>query len=76
MKKIVNEPVASYGSVSFELTIPRVDIKAFEEYAKKMGWQIRLKQQTLSKFVSSCEETCTFSDEEIQKEVNAIRYAK
>lgn len=58
------------------LSIPKSDIKFFKELAKKMGWDIDIREDFLKDYIASRPKRVNLSDEEILAELNAIRYEK
>ncbi len=58
------------------LSIPKSDIKFFKELAKKMGWDIDIREDFLKDYIASRPKRVTLSEEEILAELNAIRYKK
>lgn len=56
------------------LSIPKSDVKFFKELAKKMGWNIDIREDYLKDYIASRPKKVELSDEEILAEVNAIRY--
>ena len=54
------------------LSIPKSDIKFFKELAKKMGWDIDIRED----YIASRTKRVNLSEEEILAELNAIRYEK
>ncbi len=58
------------------LSIPKSDIKFFKELAKKMGWDIDIREDFLKDYIASRPKRVTLSEEEILAELNAIRYEK
>ena len=58
------------------LSIPIQDREFVETLAARMGWTIRRRRTSVERFISSCPKTPQMTDEEIQKEVNAVRYGK
>ena len=58
------------------LSIPKSDIKFFKELAKKMGWDIDIREDFLKDYIASRPKTVNLSEEEILAELNAIRYEK
>lgn len=58
------------------LSIPKSDIKFFKELAKKMGWDIDIKEDFLKDYIASRPKRVNLSEEEILAELNAIRYEK
>ena len=58
------------------LSIPKSDIKFFKELAKKMGWDIDIREDLLKDYIASRPKRVNLSEEEILAELNAIRYEK
>ena len=58
------------------LSIPKSDIKFFKELAKKMGWDIDIREDFLKDYIASRPKRANLSEEEILAELNAIRYEK
>ena len=58
------------------LSIPKSDIKFFKELAKKMGWDIDIREDFLKEYIASRPKRVNLSEEEILAELNAIRYEK
>ena len=58
------------------LSIPKSDIKFFKELAKKMGWDIDVREDFLKDYIASRPKRVNLSEEEILAELNAIRYEK
>ena len=58
------------------LSIPKSDIKFFKELAKKMGWDIDIREDFLKVYIASRPKRVNLSEEEILAELNAIRYEK
>ena len=58
------------------LSIPKSDIKFFKELAKKMGWDIDIREDFLKDYIASRLKRVNLSEEEILAELNAIRYEK
>ena len=58
------------------LSIPKSDIKFFTELAKKMGWDIDIREDFLKDYIASRPKRVNLSEEEILAELNAIRYEK
>ena len=58
------------------LSIPKSDIKFFKELAKKMGWDIDIREDFLKDYIASRPKRVNVSEEEILAELNAIRYEK
>ena len=58
------------------LSIPKSDIKFFKELAKKMGWDIDIREDFLKDYIASRPKRVNLSEEEILAELKAIRYEK
>ena len=58
------------------LSIPKSDIKFLKELAKKMGWDIDIREDFLKDYIASRPKRVNLSEEEILAELNAIRYEK
>ena len=58
------------------LSIPKSDIKFFKELAKKMGWDIDIREDFLKDYIASRPKRVNLSEEELLAELNAIRYEK
>ena len=58
------------------LSIPKSDIKFFKVLAKKMGWDIDIREDFLKDYIASRPKRVNLSEEEILAELNAIRYEK
>ena len=58
------------------LSIPKSDINFFKELAKKMGWDIDIREDFLKDYIASRPKRVNLSEEEILAELNAIRYEK
>ena len=58
------------------LSIPKSDIKFFKELAKKMGWDIDIREDFLKDYIASRPKRVNLAEEEILAELNAIRYEK
>ena len=58
------------------LSIPKSDIKFFKELAKKMGWDIDIREDFLKDYIASRPKRVNLSGEEILAELNAIRCEK
>ena len=58
------------------LSIPKSDIKFFKELAKKMGWDIDIREDFLKDYIASRPKRVNLSEEESLAELNAIRYEK
>lgn len=58
------------------LSIPNGEIQFISALAEKMGWNIHIQENLVEKFIASCPSDTDITDEEIQAEVNAVRYGK
>ncbi|MBR5635136.1 MAG: hypothetical protein IKW78_08205 [Prevotella sp.] len=56
------------------LTIPTQDSAFIETLATRMGWTMRRRRTSVERFINSCPKTPQLTDEEIQAEINAVRY--
>lgn len=58
------------------LTIPLQDAAFVETLVQRMGWTMRKRRTSVERFTNSCPKTPQMTDEEIQAEVNAVRYGR
>lgn len=58
------------------LSIPNGEVPFISSLAEKMGWNMQTRESLVEKFISSCPETTDITDEEIQAEVDAVRYGR
>ena len=58
------------------LTVPLQDAAFIETLAQRMGWTMRKRRTSIERFINSCSKTPQMTDEEIQAEVNAVRYGE
>lgn len=58
------------------INVPKVDWPLLRELIRKFGWQAETSEQLLERFVSSRPSSADLSDDDIIKEVQAIRYSK
>ena len=58
------------------LSIPNGEVPFVSSLAQKMGWSCQTRDNLVEKFIASCPKTTDITDEEIQAEVNAVRYGK
>ena len=56
------------------LSITKSDIKFFKELAKKMGWDIDIREDFLKDYIASRPKKVNLSEEEILAELKTIRY--
>ena len=64
------------GMEDLVLSIPTSDYSIIEALAARMGWGVRTRRSSIERFIESCPSTPQMTDEEIAKEVNAVRYGK
>ena len=62
------------GEVSFLSTLAEKMGWSFQ--TEKMGWSFQTSENLVEKFIASCPTDVSISDEEIQAEVNAVRYGR
>lgn len=58
------------------LSIPKSDIKFFKELAKKMGWDIDIREDFLKEYIASRPKKVNLTEKEILAELNATRYGE
>ena len=68
------------------LSIPIQDKALIETLAQRMGWTMRKRRTSVERFIrsaeersqgeNSCPKTPQMTDEEIQSEINAVRYGE
>ena len=56
------------------LSIPVQDAAFFETLVQRMGWAMRKRRTSVERFINSCPKSPQMTDEEIQAEINAVRY--
>ena len=56
------------------LSIPVQDAAFIETLAQRMGWTMRKRHTSVERFINSCPKSPQMTDEEIQAEINAVRY--
>ena len=69
----------TYGNAAIQgvyLNVPVDDWSFFKELIRKFGWQCETREQLMERFCCSRPEQPTLTDEEIQAEVNAVRYGR
>lgn len=72
-RKIIMDTTMNQGVF---LSIPKSDMKFFKELAKKMGWDIDIREDFLKDYIASRPKKVNLSEEDILAELNAIRYGK
>jgi len=58
------------------LSIPIQDAAFIETLAQRMGWTMRKRRTSVERFINSCPKSSQMTDEEIQAEINAVRYGE
>ena len=58
------------------LSIPNGEVPFVSTLAQKMGWNYQTLENLVEIFIASCPKDTDITDEEIQSEVNAVRYGK
>ena len=58
------------------LTVPNGEVSFLSTLAEKMGWSFQTSENLVEKFIASCPTDVSISDEEIQAEVNSVRYGR
>jgi len=58
------------------ISIPTNEVNFLSILADKLGWKMETKENLLQNFLDSAPNDANISDEEIQAEVNAVRYGK
>lgn len=57
------------------LRVPTADMAIVSLFAERMGWTIDRRRNAVSRFIDACRaNNADMSDEDIQAEVNAVRY--
>lgn len=59
---------------NISVNIPKADMKLFRDLVKRMGWKISTNSELIDKYLSSRPTSVNLSEEEIQEELNAVRY--
>lgn len=58
------------------LSIPVQDAAFIETLVQRMGWTMRKRRTSVERFINSCPKSPQMTDEEIQAEINAVRYGE
>ena len=60
------------------LKMPTADVALIMQFASRMGWTIENRRNPVARFIEACKRSNAdaLTDEEIQAEVNAVRYGK
>ena len=57
--------------------MPTTDVALIMQFASRMGWTIESRRNPVARFIEACSRNnAALTDEEIQAEVNAVRYNK
>jgi len=57
------------------LTMPTADISLLSSFAQRMGWKMVERKSAIDRFIAACKKNASsLSDDEIQNEINAVRY--
>ena len=60
----------------FFVDIPKADMILFQLFADKMGWQFESNKRLWDEFLENSPQGVELTEEEIMKEVRAVRYGK
>lgn len=60
------------------IKMPSADVTLLTQMASRMGWAIERQRDAIARFLDTCSvnKSESLTDEEIQAEVNAVRYGK
>ena len=60
------------------LKMPTADVALIMQFASRMGWTVENRSNPVARFIEVCSKNkpSELTDEEIQAEVNAVRYSK
>jgi len=60
------------------LKMPSADVALIMQFANRMGWMIESRRNPVARFIEACSKSNAdaLTDEEIQAEINAVRYDK
>ena len=60
------------------LRMPTADVAMIMQFASRMGWIVETPSAVIERFINACKanQANSLSEEEIQAEVNAVRYGK
>ena len=58
------------------LRMPSSDVSLLTQFAQRMGWTIDSRCNAVARFIEACQKNggAEMTDEQIQAEVNAVRY--
>ena len=60
------------------LKMPTADVALIMQFASRMGWTIENRRNPVARFIEACsrDNASALAEEEIQAEINAVRYSK
>ena len=60
------------------LKMPSADVALIMQFASRMGWMIESRRNPVARFIEACSNNnaAALTDEDIQAEINAVRYDK
>jgi len=60
------------------IKMPTADVTLLTQMASRMGWAIERRRDAIARFLDACSvnQSDSLTDEEIQAEVNAVRYGR
>ena len=60
------------------LKMPTADVALIMQFASRMGWTIESRRNPVARFIEACSRNnaSALMDEEIQEEIDAVRYNK
>ena len=60
------------------LKMPTADVALIMQFANRMGWTIESRRNPVARFIEACSRSnaSALTDEEIQAEIDAVRYNK
>jgi hypothetical protein len=61
---------------NFYINIPQSDVSYLMELAKKMGWKVEKRERIINRYFDSRNDETMLSEDDIMKEVEAVRYGK
>lgn len=60
------------------LKMPTADVALIMQFAERMGWMVESRSNPVARFIEACSKNNAnaLTDEDIQTEINAVRYSK
>lgn len=60
------------------LRMPSADVALVMQFANRMGWRIEKRSNIIDRFIEACRKNSAdaLTEQEIQEEVNAVRYGR